>query len=429
LHNNYLDMQSILDPIQQFFLLESGVRALIASVLVGGLCGLLGSFIVLRNMSLIGDALSHAILPGIVVAFVFFGYSTSAFFGGSVLAGIIAALLITWLQRSIRIKNDAAIGIIFTFMFSIGVIGISWLSHHDGVHLDLKDFLFGNILAVQNEDVWMTLGMCVIVSGAILIFYRAMFTTTFQADLASTLGYHQDMIHYLIMLLLSLSVVASLRSVGVILVVAMLITPASAALLISDRLPRVLATSSILGMIAALTGLLLSISIDTPPGPSMAVVTTLIYLLVMLFAPQRGLIIRWRVRKQQQMRVVVEDILKQLYRIENNQPIPYQKLEDTMVHDRKLLTKWIRKMAQLKLIKFESGEIQLTESGKQKANHLVRAHRLWETFLVEELGLKPDQIHEEAERFEHHLSEEEINEVDRNLGYPKTDPHGSPIPR
>ncbi|HNA64984.1 MAG TPA: metal ABC transporter permease, partial [Saprospiraceae bacterium] len=307
-------MHEINEQIIQFFALESGLRALIASIMVGGLCGLLGCFIVLRNMSLIGDALSHAILPGIVVAFVIFGYSTVAFFSGSVVAGLFAALLITWMQRNVRVKNDAAIGIIFTFMFSLGIIGISWLSHHQGVHLDLKDFLFGNILAVDQTDVWMTLSMVVVVTLVLIIYYRDLFVTSFQSDLANTLGIHPDFIHYLMMTLLSLSVVASLRSVGVILVVAMLITPASAALLISDRLPKVLATSAILGMISAMTGLLLSIAYDFPPGPSMAVVTTLIYLMIMLFAPQRGIVSRWRIKRKQELRIVIEDILKLLTR-------------------------------------------------------------------------------------------------------------------
>ena len=159
--------------------------------------GLLALFlVVLRNMSLIGDALSHAILPGIVISFLIFGYSTFAFFGGSVIAGLISALLITWLQQKVKLKNDAAIGIIFTFMFSLGVIGISRLSKTQGVHIDLKDFLFGNILSVSSEDLWLTLLMGVIVISIIILFYRPLFVTTFQVDLAETLGVNPKMIHY-----------------------------------------------------------------------------------------------------------------------------------------------------------------------------------------------------------------------------------------
>ncbi len=422
-------MLELNEHIQQFFLLESGLRALFASVMVGGLCGLLGCFIVLRNMSLIGDALSHAILPGIVVAFILFGYSTFAFFTGSVVAGIISAILITWLQRNIRVKNDAAIGIIFTFMFSLGIIGISWLSHHQGVHLDLKDFLFGNVLAVDQTDVWLTLTMVFLVSAILIIFYRPLFVTSFQATLSNTLGINANFIHYLTMLLLSLSVVASLRSVGVILVVAMLITPASAALLISNRLPKVLLTSALLGMISAMTGLLLSISFDFPPGPSMAVVTTMIYLFIMLFAPQRGLVSKWRIKRSHEMRIVIEDILKILLKGTTEESNNIQRIGEKTVHSSKVLKQYLQKMQALGLVDIVHDSISLTENGKIRADQLLRAHRLWEVYLVEELGLAKDQIHEEAEKFEHSLTDEEILEMDKSLGYPAHDPHGSPIPR
>ncbi|MDQ3141007.1 MAG: metal ABC transporter permease [Bacteroidota bacterium] len=422
-------MAEISEHIIQFFMMESGIRAVLASVLVGGLCGVLGCFIVLRNMSLIGDALSHAILPGIVLAFILFGYSTAAFFGGSVLVGLLSAILITWLQQKVRVKNDAAIGIIFTFMFSTGVIGISWLSHNEGVHIDLKDFLFGNILAVSVEDVILTSGMALLVLIVILLSYRALFTTTFQSVIAETLGFKPASIHYLLMLLLSLSVVASLRSVGVILVVAMLITPASAALLISDRLSRVLATAGIIGMLAAMTGILLSISFDFPPGPSMAIVTTAFYMIIVMIAPKRGLIPKWFRKRQMEKRVIIEDILKQSFKSGANHGLTFEELSSKIGHSPSKIKKWFYTLTKLGLMEPSKTEIKLSAEGMKRANQLVRAHRLWETFLVDQLGLNIDQIHEEAERFEHHLSEEDINEVDEKLGFPETDPHGSPIPK
>ena len=138
---------------------EWAIRALVASSMVGLMCGILGCFIVLRNMSLIGDALSHAVLPGIFFAFLIVGYSTIGFFIGSTIAGLITAIAISWIQQNVKTKNDAAIGIIFTAMFSIGVMGISWLNQSEGVHLDLKDFLFGNVLGISNEDIYLTFGI------------------------------------------------------------------------------------------------------------------------------------------------------------------------------------------------------------------------------------------------------------------------------
>ncbi|MDX1685095.1 MAG: metal ABC transporter permease, partial [Saprospiraceae bacterium] len=203
------------------------MRALIASSLVGLMCGALGAFIVLRNMSLIGDALAHAILPGIVVAFILFGHHSLAFFIGAVIAGLLTAVAITWIQNKVRTKNDAAIGIVFTTMFALGVIGISRLSKNENVHLDLKGFLFGTVLGVSDTDLYLTTVITVVVLAAIAIFFRQLFITTFQPIVAAVMGIRVKMTHYLLMLLLSFAVVASLRTVGVILVVAMLITPAA----------------------------------------------------------------------------------------------------------------------------------------------------------------------------------------------------------
>ena len=181
---------------------EWAIRALIASSMIGVMCGILGVFIVLRNMSLIGDALSHAVLPGVVLGFVVAGYSVLGFFAGAVFAGIVTAILITWLQRNVPIKNDAAMGIVFTAMFSIGVMWISRISRQDGVHLDLKDFLFGNALGVSNEDLYLTGAITIFVILSVIVFYRYLFATTFQVVIAQTLGIPVKAVYYFLMLAL-----------------------------------------------------------------------------------------------------------------------------------------------------------------------------------------------------------------------------------
>ncbi|MBK6546875.1 MAG: metal ABC transporter permease [Saprospiraceae bacterium] len=422
-------MNDTFNYLIEFFQSDLGIRCLVISMLVGTMCGLLGCFIVLRNMAMIGDALSHAILPGIVLAFIIAGYSTLGFFIGSVLAGLLSAFMITWLQQKVRVKNDAAIGIIFTFMFSLGIIGISWISGKQGVHLDLKDFLFGNLLSVSQEDLIMTATMAVLVVSVIIIFYRQLFITTFQPVLAGTMGIRAPRIHYLLMLLLSLVVVASLRSVGVILVVSMLITPASAALLLADRLSKVLIWASFLGSLSAILGLILSIAFDFPVGPSMAVMTTFIYAIIALTAPKRGFIPRWQARKNLQQRILIEDLLKRSYKSGKSLPYSLDQLAELTGNSKHSLSKWMQRLVKLNLFVKTNDTFLITETGIYRANQLIRAHRLWETFLVEELGLNEDQIHNDAEDIEHHLSEEDLHRLDEQLGYPEIDPHGSPIPK
>lgn len=406
---------------------EWAIRALITSSLVGIMCGMIGCFIVLRNMSLIGDALAHAILPGVFFAFLLFGYSTIGFFFGSVVAGLFTAFGITWIQLRVKTKNDAAIGIVFTAMFAIGIMGISWISREEGVHLDLTDFLFGTVLGISNEDIYLTLGVTVYVVLSIIIFYRYLFITTFQPTIAQTMGISVKMMHYFLMLLLSFAVVSALRSVGVILVVAMLITPASTALLLSDKLKNVLFISAFIGLISASIGLVLAIIFNTNPGPAMTVTVTAIYLMTALFGRKKGLVFGFFRKRRQRAKIEQEDILRQAIKAKDS-IFTLNGLESKLNFGLRKMNNHLNRLIATNFVRKENNAFILTTEGHKKANMLVRAHRLWESYQVEAMGLDAEQIHDEADKFEHFLSEKFLDEVDAKLGYPKTDPHGSPIP-
>lgn len=404
------------------------LRALLASSMVGLMCGVLGCFIVLRNMSLVGDALAHAILPGVVVGFLVAGYSALAFFVGAVAAGLITAFAITWIQQRVKTKNDAAIGIVFTSMFSLGVILISRIAKNDGVHLDLKDFLFGNVLGVGDTDLLLTGLVLIYVLLAVAVFYRYLYASTFQSVVAETMGIPVRLLHYFLMLLLSFAVVASLQTVGVILVVAMLITPAATALLLSQRLRTVLFIAGGIGMLSAIVGMVIAVALNTPPGPAMALVATSFYVLTVVFAPRRGLVAKAWYRRQRRMLTEREDIIKRVFRLnqKHGSADPLIIREQLELSGRAFAGQLGNLRSKGLLVK---DELSLTDAGKLLALRLVRAHRLWETYLNQEVGLTPDQIHMEAERLEHLLPEEMLDLVDEELGYPETDPHGSVIPR
>jgi ABC-type Mn2+/Zn2+ transport system permease subunit/Mn-dependent DtxR family transcriptional regulator len=402
------------------------IRAFLASSMVGIMCGVLGAFIVLRNMSLIGDALAHAILPGVVVAFILVGQSAIGLFTGAVAASLITAVVITWIQQKVNTKNDAAIGIVFTAMFSLGVIGISSINRKPGVHIDLKDFLFGNILGVSTEDLYLILIILIYVLASVVLLYRYLFATTFQPIIARTMGISVQTVHYFLMLLLAFAVVASLRTVGVILVVAMLITPASTALLLSKRLERIVVISALLGLTSAVLGLFIAIVLDTTPGPAMALVATLFYFLAVMFAPEKGLIWKATRKRQLKRRIRWEDFMKTTYRLQEENELNLAMLSEKMSYTQAQTQRHVQALRSNGF--FENEKLSLSEKGKNTAQQLIRAHRLWETYLVEQLGLSQDQIHEEAEQIEHFLTDELLDEVDERLGYPTKDPHGSPIP-
>lgn len=417
-------MEILLD----FFQYPFAIRALLASSMVGVMCGILGTFIVLRNMALIGDALSHAILPGVVVGFLVAGYSILGFFTGSVIAGLLAAVLITWIQRNVSTQEDAAIGIVFTSMFAIGVMGISWLTHQEGVHLDLKDFLFGNVLGISNEDLWLTFSVMTFTMICVVAFYRFLFITTFESVVAKTLGFSVKTIHYFLMLLLSFAVVASLQSVGVILVVAMLITPASTAYLLTQRLSTMVWISALVGLISAVMGLLVAVFLETTPGPAMTVMATLIYLLAVLFAPNKGLISRSLIQRSKRTKILREDILKQAVRLTEKRALSLESLSEKLERPQWKIKNQVRRLIQKGLLKSGETGLGVTDEGLEVGYQLIRAHRLWETYLVEKVGLSEDQIHEDAENIEHLLPEEILEEVSTTLGNPRRDPHGSLIP-
>ncbi len=411
----------------EIFQYESFTRALIASCSVGILCGMLGPFVVLRNMSLIGDALSHAVLPGVVLSFVLFDYNTFAFFLGAVGAGMLSALCITWIQQHLPTKNDAAIGIIYTVMFALGVMGISKLSRDHGAHIDLKDFLLGNVLGVSDSDLLMIVTITILVMLAIYILYRPLFLSTFQPTIARAMGVRTKSLHYFLMLLLSFAVVASLQTVGVILVVALLIAPTSTALLFTDRLHKVIFLSTALGLVSSILGLYGSIQLETTSGPAMAVVAGILFLLGSLFAPTHGLIFKQIQRYNLKNKIVEEDVMKQALKVDGLMSID-------QISERLDVTNWrlkqvLRKLSARGLVLLQPDNFfDLTKDGEVQAQRLVRAHRLWETYLVNQVGLNESQIHEDAERFEHFLTNEVLDEVDQELGFPSTDPHGSPIP-
>ena len=413
---------SIIDALQEPW----AMRALMASVMVGLMLGLLGAFIVLRNMSLVGDALAHSILPGVVLAFILVGVQPLSIFTGAVVAGLTCAFAITWIQKNGNTKNDAAIGIVYTTMFSIGVMGISAISSKDGVHIDLKDFLIGNILGVSTADLQLTFVILLVITAGVILFYRYLFISTFQESMARVMGINVNLVHYFLMLLLSFAVVASLRTVGIILVVAMLITPASTALLLSNNLRKVVAISALLGMIAAIGGLLLAIAFNTTPGPAMAVLSAVIYFATVLFAPQKGLTAKYLNKKKMKARILNEDILKHV--LKSNGQATIASATKVLDESPRLLKKLTTQLKQATLLHESNGMLSLSVEGEGKANRLLRAHRLWETYLVDKIGMTENQIHLEAEDLEHHLTEDILDQVDEILGYPDTDPHGSPIP-
>ncbi|HLR11974.1 MAG TPA: metal ABC transporter permease [Sporosarcina sp.] len=259
-------------------------KALFTSVMVGIICGVIGSFIVLRGMSLIGDAISHAVLPGVAISYML-GIN---FFYGAVVTGMLTAVGIGFINQNSRIKNDSAIGIVFSSAFAIGVILIAQANSS----IDLNRILFGSVLSVKTSDMWMTLIIGAIVLLTVIIFYKELLVSTFDPTFAASYGLPNKFIHYLVMILLTLVTVASLQTVGIILVVAMLITPASTAYLLTNRLSTMIVLASFFGAMSSIIGLYFSFEYNLSSGAVIVLVATTLFLLAFFFSPKEGLITR-----------------------------------------------------------------------------------------------------------------------------------------
>ena len=260
-------------------------KALLTGVAVGIVCGVIGCFIVLRGLALMGDAISHAILPGVAISYML-GIN---FFVGAAIVGLLAALGIGFINRNSIVKNDAAIGIVFSLFFAVGVLMIAKAK----TAIDLTQILFGNVLTVSDTDRTMTLIIGGLVLLLVFVFYKELVLTSFDPVMAEASGMKVGLIHYLLMLMLTLVTVVSLQTVGVILVVSLLITPASTAYLLTYRMSTMIFLSAAIGAISAIVGLFFSFSFNLSSGPSIVVVATAIFILAFIFAPRRGLIAKY----------------------------------------------------------------------------------------------------------------------------------------
>jgi ABC-type Mn2+/Zn2+ transport system permease subunit len=272
-------LQLITQPISYPFML----RGLLASLLVGTLCATIGSFVVLRGMAFFGDALAHAILPGIAVAYLL---SINIFWGALVM-GLFTAIGIGYLSQRSQIKEDTAIGVIFAASFALGVALLSTVETYS---VDLTHILFGDVLSVSKADLWLIGGLGLVVFLVVFFLYKELLVVSFDPVLAATLHLPLNALNYLLLLLIAMTIVVSLQTVGVALLVAMLVTPAATAYLLIQRLWKMMLLGALIGAFSSITGLYISFYINIPSGAAVVLVSTILFVLAFLFSPRKGLI-------------------------------------------------------------------------------------------------------------------------------------------
>ncbi|MSU80775.1 MAG: iron ABC transporter [Gemmataceae bacterium] len=431
-----------------FALTELEIHRAILTIAVAAVCSvscaLLGCFLLLKRMSMLGDAIGHGVLPGIAVAFLVTGQLTSfSTLLGAMAFGVLTSVLSESLAASNVIAEDSSLGVVYTSMFALGVVLISTLARY--VDLDTNCVFMGHLVFVSSNtfDGFAILGFeipkafptmlltLVLAVGFITVFWKELKLVAFDPNLALSMGYSPKLVNYLLTALIAGTTVSAFEAVGLILVLAVLIVPGASAHLLTDRLAPMLIWSAVFAVSASIIGYFAATrsayALDI--SGMIAVVLGVQFALVVLFAPRHGLIAKWWRNLLLSVRIAEEEILATLFRAEEAGVAVYSlALKD---HG---LSSWVIGYAHRKLIQggllatSEIGLPTLTETGRRTARNLVRSHRLWESYAGAVLDVPADHVHSIAARIEHYIGPELQDELATTLDQPPNDPHGKSIP-
>jgi manganese/zinc/iron transport system permease protein len=408
------------------------VWTVIIAILCNVPCALLGCYLVLRRMSLLSDAISHSVLPGLVVAFLLTGsVSGWGMVLGAVVLGIGTAFLTQSVTRLTDVAEDASMGVVFTSLFAVGVLLMTRFATQ--VDLDPGCVLYGAIefaavdtvpqFGLEFPRVTYTLFPALLLTiGFIVMCWKELKIVSFDPALAAAMGIRVGLIHFLLMAWVAGMTVVSFEAVGSILVIAMMIVPAATAQLLTERMTGMMIWSTIVSIISAVFGYWGALRWNTSVAGMMATVSGICFLLAVFLAPQQGLIPRTYRRLRLSVRILEEDILADLFRGEEVKSLV------TAVRSGSLQSLAIRRLIRSGDLQSDPANLTLTISGRERAREIVRNHRLWETFLSSRLELPADHVHDPAERMEHYITRTLQEKIVADLADPGTDPHGRPIP-
>ena len=425
---------------------------IILGVLAALACAIPGTFLLLRGMSMMGDAISHAVLPGIAVGFLISGSRDSLWmFVGAAFAGIMAAILTQFLHRVGRLDRGASMGVVFTTFFALGLILIVYTADH--VELNPECVLYGaielapiDLVTIAGMEVPRSMPVLILIGIlnliVMLLLYKEFKICSFDPAMASASGINVQLMNQILMIMTAATCVACFEVVGSILVVALLVVPAATARLLSDRLHVVLILSLVVGSIGAALGHLAAINIpgwfpidvpDTSTAGMIAVMTGFIFLLAWVFSPTHGLIPRGFHRLQLKVRIASEDALGLFYRsAENQQEMTHRRIREILVDmtDANVWIVWLamREVRRKGLVVINGDRWALSDEGCRRASELIRSHRLWEAWLWQHADLAADHVHGQAMRLEHITDQGMRAELAAQTDASGVDPHGRRIP-
>jgi len=427
-----------MDSFIEFFSFSNpNIRyVVIGSVLLTASSAIVGSFTFLKKKALVGDAVAHAVLPGVCLSFLLYGEKNPlVLIVGAFITGWISLLLIDYISNKSKIKEDTAIGLILSVFFGIGIFLLTIIQKSgNAAQTGLDQFLFGKAASLVGQDLVVFTIISVLLICAVILLFKEFTILAFDQDFASTLGLPVKGIELVLTTLTVLAVVVGIQAVGVVLMAAMLITPAAAARFWTDRIQVMVWLSAIFGAFSGLSGAYISyIAPSMPTGPWIVVFVSTIAFASFFLAPRKGIIYRIRNQFRIKRQINDENILKALYHLGEQEQSFFEKrtvnqILDKRVFDPKTLKAGLKRLKRQGFLKNVNGSWFFTRAGRDKGQRVVKLHRLWELYLTEYLRIAPDHVHDDADTIEHILTPELEARLEKLLDYPTTDPHRSEIP-
>lgn len=413
----------------------------LGAMLLGISAATVGCFTFLRKRALVGDAIAHAVLPGVCLSFIISGEKNP--FGlllGAVIAGWAALLVMDFMVNQSKLKTDTAIGAVLSVFFGLGILLLTAIQHSGSANqAGLDTFLFGKAASMTQRDVWVFGGVAALLLLVIAAFFKSFKLVAFDPDFARSLGLPVRTLEFILATITVLSVATGIQAVGVVLMAALLITPAAAARFWTDSMIRMILLAALFGLLSGFFGAWVSYTAPAmPTGPWIVVLLSGIALFSVVAAPQRGIWARIRLQRRNARKIRQENILKTFYSLQerlarHKETLPDRAYSlDELLAERPFgranLKKGLRLLEKQGLAQKEAAGYRLTPSGWEESRRIVRLHRLWELYLTERMNIKADHVHNPAEAIEHLLTPEVEKALLQELGHPIMDPHESVIP-
>ncbi|GGF39138.1 metal ABC transporter permease [Echinicola rosea] len=403
-------------------------------VLLSVSAAMVGTFTFLDKKALVGDAISHAVLPGVCLAFMLSGSKNPYWIvSGAFVTGALSTYTITWVSNATKLKEDTVIASVLSIFFGVGIVMMTQLQQSGNASLSgLDHFIFGNAISIVGQDLWVYGFLALAIIMVILFFYKEFQLMVFNRSFADSIGLPVKRLEFLFNSLMVMAVVTGIQAIGVVLMAALLITPAAAAKFWTNRLSLMLLIAVIFSVISGIVGAYISFVLPhMPTGPWVVMVLSLIAFLSFFFSTKKGILTKWIAKRNYQRKIHRDHILKALFAA-NEQGKDGLSCGEIYANfpGKSFRTQYaIKKLGNEGYLSDNQSNISLTEKGIKEAGRIVRLHRLWELYMTEYMNIAPDHVHDSAEKLEHIITPELERQLDKNLNYPQEDPHQSIIPR